>query len=77
MVIVQEIKMSIVMAKEAFNRQIPHLTGDLNTELGRSWLGVIFGALHCIDTKNIGTEIFGKFQNVVLDKDERENGHRK
>ena len=37
------IKMTIAIAKEAFNRKISLLTSKLN--LGRNWLGVMFGAL--------------------------------
>ena len=39
----REIKMRIVIAKEAFNRKMSLLTSKLNSR--RNWSGVMFGAL--------------------------------
>ena len=41
----KEIKIRIVISKEAFNRKISLLTSNLNIELRRNWLDVMFGAL--------------------------------
>ena len=56
----RQIKMRIVIAKEAFNRKISLFAKKLNS--GRNWLGVTFGSwLRDLDTKKIGAEIFGEF----------------
>ena len=48
------------------------ITNFLSLSSERSWLGVIFGALHC-NVHRIGVEVFGELRNVVLE----ENGEDK
>ena len=73
----REIKMIIAIANEAFNRKMSLLTSKLNIELKKKlvrcyvWSIVLW--LRDMDTKKIGTEVFGELRNVVLE----ENGEDK
>ena len=73
----RDIKISIAMDKEAFNRKISLLTSKLNNELTLKLIR--FCLEHCIiwlrnlNTKKTGAEVFGELRNVVLE----ENGKDK
>ena len=72
-----EIKMRIAIAKEAFNRKMSLLTSKLSIELKKKlvrccvWSIALYGS--DLDTKKIGTEVFGELRNMVLE----ENGEDK
>ena len=56
--------MRIAIAKEAFNRKMSLMTSKLNEEIGQ-----VLSLEHCfkwsrdLDTKKIGTEVFGELRN--------------
>ena len=64
--------MRITIAEEAFNRKLSLLTSKINIELKKKLVKVLclehcFIWLRDLDTKNIGAEVFGELQNVVLE----------
>ena len=68
--------MRVTIAKEAFNRKMSLLTSKLNIELKKKLVRCLehcFIWLRDLDTKKIGTEVFGELRNVVLE----ENGEDK
>ena len=63
-------KTRITIAKEAFNRKMSLLTSKLNIELKKKLIRCLLCLEHCfiwlrdVDTKKIGTEVFGELQNM-------------
>ena len=56
----REIKMRITIAKEAFNRKISLLTSKVTIELKKKLIYMALYDFRDLDTKKIGTEVFGK-----------------
>ena len=74
----KDIKMRIVIAKEAFNKKMPLFASKLDIESRKKLFKVLsldhfFIWLADLYTKKIGVEVFVKLWNVVLE----ENGENK